>query len=180
MAGFRRRRGDIVYQGPGITVGSYRYDTPDGGTMTREVVHAHQGSVVVLPYTGTQVVLLRQFRAPVDAVIYELPAGKRDVEGEDPAAAARRECIEEAGLDPGRLTLLLTFFNTPGYSDEESWLYLAEDLTPVEANPQGPEELAAEVVELTLDEALGLVASGEIKDAKTIIGLYAVSRRLLA
>jgi ADP-ribose pyrophosphatase len=178
MVGFRRRRGSIVYRGPGITVGSYEYETPDGATMTREVVHAHDGSVVVLPYNGTGVVLLRQFRAAIDDVIYEAPAGKRDVAGEDPIDAARRECIEEAGLHPGRLSLLLTFYNSPGYSDEESWLYLAEDLTPVVADPQGPEESAAEVVELTLEDALARIGTGEIKDAKTIIALYAVSRRL--
>ncbi len=178
MAGFRRRRGGIVYRGPGVTVGSYSYDTPDGGTMTREVVHAHDGSVVVLPFTGTHVIVLRQFRAPIDAFIYEAPAGKRDVPGEDPADAARRECIEEVGLDPGKLTLLHRFYNSPGYSDEESWLYLAEDLTPAAASPQGPEESTAERVELTLEQAFELVASGEIKDAKTLIGLYAVSRRL--
>jgi ADP-ribose pyrophosphatase len=73
---------------------------------------------------------------------------------------------------------LHTFYNTPGYSDEESWLYLAEDLTPVATDPQGPEESAAEVVEVTVAQALDLVASGEIKDAKTIIGLYALARRL--
>lgn len=178
MGEFRRRAGSIVYRGPGITVGSYQYDTPDGDSMTREVVHAHEGSVVVLPYTGTHVVLLRQFRAPVDRVIFELPAGKRDIPGEDPVDAARRECIEEVGLRPGRLTLLHAFYNTPGYSDEESWLYLAEDLEPLETDPQGPEERAARVVEMTLAEALELVAAGDIKDAKTIIGLYAVSRRL--
>lgn len=178
MSGFRRRSGNIVYSGPGVTVGSYLYDTPDGQTMTREVVHAHDGSVVVLPYTGTHIVMLRQFRAPIDAVLWELPAGKRDVDGEDPAQTARRESVEEVGLEPGRLTLLLRFFNTPGYSDEESWLYLAEDLTDVETDPQGPEEKAAEVVELTMDEALGFVTSGEIKDAKTILGLYALARRL--
>jgi len=178
MAEFRRQAGGIVYRGTGVTVGSYQYDTPDGGTMTREVVHAHEGSVVVLPYTGTHVVLLQQFRAPVDRVIYELPAGKRDIPGEDPADAARRECVEEVGLRPGRLTLLHAFYNTPGYSDEESWLYLAEDLEPVETDPQGPEEMAARIVEMTVEEALDRVATGEIKDAKTIIGLYAVSRRL--
>ena len=178
MGEFRRRAGGIVYRGPGVTVGSYQYDTPDGGAMTREVVHAHDGSVVVLPFTGTHVVMLRQFRAPVDSVIFELPAGKRDVPDEDPADAARRECVEEVGLWPGRLTLLHAFYNSPGYSDEQSWLYLAEDLHPTETDPQGPEEVAAEVVEMTLDQALGLVAAGEIQDAKTIIGLYAVSRRL--
>ncbi|RZV47882.1 MAG: NUDIX hydrolase [Acidimicrobiia bacterium] len=178
MAGFRRRGGGIVHRGSGVTVGRYDYDTPDGGSMVREVVHAHDGSVVVLPFTGSTVILLRQFRAAVEAVIYESPAGKRDVAGEDPADTARRECIEEAGFEPGRLTLLHRFYNTPGYSDEESWLYLAEDLTAVPADPQGPEETAAEVVELALPEALGLVAAGEIKDAKTIIALYALSRRL--
>lgn len=177
MAGFRRQGGEIVYSGPGVTVGSYTYETPDGATMLREVVHAHDGSVVVLPYTGEEVVLLRQFRAPVDAVLYELPAGKRDVPGEDPAETARRECIEEVGLSPGRVTLLHTFYNSPGYSDERSWLYLAEDLTPVAARPQGPEESEAEIVHIALERAMELVATGEIQDAKTIIGLYAVSRR---
>jgi ADP-ribose pyrophosphatase len=178
MAGFRRRSGSIVHSGPGVTVGRYEYETPAGGSMIREIVHAHEGSVVVLPFTGTHVVLLRQFRAAVDAVIFESPAGKRDVPGEDPADTARRECIEEAGFEPGRLTLLHRFYNTPGYSDEESWLYLAEELTAVPADPQGPEEVAAEVVELTVPEALRLVDGGQIKDAKTIIGLYALSRRL--
>jgi ADP-ribose pyrophosphatase len=178
MAGFRRRGGGIVHRGPGVTVGRYEYDTPDGGSMIREVVHAFDGSVVVLPFTGAHVILLRQFRAAVDAVIFEAPAGKRDVPDEDPAETARRECVEEAGFEPGRLTLLHRFYNTPGYSDEESWLYLAEDLTPVPAEPQGPEETAAEVVEISLQDALGLVVAGEIKDAKTIIALYAVNRRL--
>ena len=178
MTGFRRQSGKIVYAGPGVTVGSYTYQTPDRGTMIREVVHAHDGSVVVLTYTGAGVVLVRQFRAPVGEVIWELPAGKRDVPGEDPAETARRECIEEVGLTPGRLTLLHTFYNSPGYSDERSWLYLAEDLTPVERDPQGAEERVAEVVEVPLDRALEMVGAGEIEDAKTIIGLYAVTRRL--
>ena len=178
MAGFRRQSGRIVYAGPGITVGSYVYETPDRSTMVREVVHAHDGSVVVLPYTGDQVVLVRQFRVPVGEELYELPAGKRDVPGEDPAETARRECVEEVGLSPGRLTLLHTFYNTPGYSDERSWLYLAEELTPVDRDPQGAEERTAEIVYLPLEQALEMVASGDIEDAKTIIGLYAVTRRL--
>lgn len=177
MTGFRRRDGEIVYRGPGVTVGRYTYDAPDGSSIVREVVHAHDGSVVVLPFTGDSVVMLRQFRAPVGAAIYELPAGKRDVPGEEPAVTARRECVEEVGLAPGKLTLLHTFYNTPGYSDERSWLYLAEDLEPVPARPQGPEEETAEVVTLTLEEAMELVAAGEIQDAKTIIGLYAVNGR---
>lgn len=177
MTEFRLRSGTIVYSGPGVTIASDEYDTPDGGRMIREYVRCHPGSVVVLPHTGSHVVMLRQFRAPVGEVVYELPAGKRDVAGEDPAETARRECIEEVGLLPGRLELLQVFYNSPGYSDEQTWLYLAEDLATVPSDPQGPEERAAEVVKLDLGEALDLVEAGAIKDAKTIIGLYAVQRR---
>ena len=56
MAGFRRRSGGVVHSGPGVTVGRYQYETPDGGSMVREIVHAHDGSVVVLPFTGTNVI----------------------------------------------------------------------------------------------------------------------------
>ena len=77
--------------------------------VDHQVVHAHDGSVVVLPFTGSNVILLRQFRAAVDGIIIEAPAGKRDVPGEDPADTARRECIEEAGFEPGRLTLIHRF-----------------------------------------------------------------------
>ena len=179
MEGFTRRRGEIVYEGRTISVGRYDYDTPDGGQMVREIVH-HMGSVSVIPWTGHEVVLLRQFRAPVGHWILEIPAGKRDVDGEDPLDTARRELIEEVGLTPGRLTLLHDFFNTPGFCDERSLLYLAEDLAGAVASPQGAEEQAAERVQMSLDEAQAAMDDGRIVDAKTIIGLYALVRRLQA
>lgn len=137
----------------------------------REVVH-HPGSVVVAPYQEGEIVLLRQYRPAVGEWLYELPAGKRDVPGEDPAVTAGRECEEEVGLAPGRLTLLARFYNSPGFLDEHSWLYLAEDLVPVPARPQGAEEAAAEVVHMPLERALQLADEGGIVDAKTLIGIY--------
>ena len=175
-AGFERVSAEVVFEGLAITVGRYRYETPSG-FMSREVVEA-PGSVVVLPWTGSQVVMLKQFRAAADDWIYELPAGKRDITGEPPETAATRECVEEVGLLPGSLKLLHVFYNSPGYTDERSWLYLAEDLKPVSARPQGPEESAAEVVHLSLETCFALADSGEIADAKTLIGLYAVAKRL--
>lgn len=145
--------------------------------MVREVVH-HMGSVSVVPWTGSQVVMLRQFRAPIERWIYEIPAGKRDIAGEDPVDTARRECIEEVGLNPGTLTLLHDFFNTPGFCDERSLLYLGEELAEVAFDPQGAEERAADIVFMDLEDALLAVVEGGIVDAKSIIGLYAVARRL--
>ena len=94
--------------------------------------------------------------------------------GEDPAETARRECVEEVGLLPGRLTLLHQAYTSPGFTDELTWVYLAEDLTRVPAAPQGIEEEGATTVSLTLEAALAALGDGEIRDAKTILGLYAL------
>ena len=124
MAGFTRRTSEIVYTGRTISVGRYEYETPSGASMVREIVH-HMGSVSVVPWTGSRVVLLRQYRAPVGDWIYEIPAGKRDVPGEDPIDTARRECIEEVGLSPDRLTLLHEF-----YSQSKNYAFWNEFVFP--------------------------------------------------
>lgn len=151
------------------------YRTPDGG-IVRELVR-HPGSVAVLPVRGSEAILLRQFRAPIERQMLEIPAGLRDRRGEDPEETARRECAEETGFQPGRLTILEKFFNSPGFADEYSWLYLGEDLEEVGSDPQGAEERAAEVVTLEWDEVRSLMSRGEIEDAKTLIALYAWGAR---
>lgn len=150
--------------------------TPDGWTV-RDVVR-HPGSVVVIPWDGERVHLLRQHRPAVGTELLELPAGKLDVPGEDPAAAARRECVEEVGLEPGRLTLLHTCFTSPGFTDERSSIYLAEELIPRSADPQGPEERAATVVSLTVGEIDAALRANAIHDATTLVGLQALLRTL--
>lgn len=150
--------------------------TPRGWSV-RDVVR-HPGSVVVIPWDGERVALIRQHRPAVGEKLLELPAGKLDRKGEDPEAAARRECVEEVGLAPGRVRLLHTCYTSPGFTDELSRIYLAEDLTPVAADPQGPEEESAEVVLMTIEEIERALGDDRLNDATTLVGLQALLREL--
>ena len=120
--------------------------------------------------------LISQHRVAVDENLLEIPAGKCDEPGESLRDTATRECEEEVGFRPGRLTHLQTFYTTPGFSDEVIHLFLAEQLEPVETRPAGIEEEQAEVVRLPIDEALRRVRGGDIRDAKTLIGLLALDK----
>ena len=177
MTGFTEVSRTTRFTGVVISVDEVDYTAPDGSTITREVVE-HMGAVVVVPFDGENVYLIRQFRAAVGQDLLELPAGKRDVPGEPPEETARRECIEEVGMEPASIDLLQTFWNSPGFCTEYSYLYLARELTPRPVNPQGVEEVAAEIVSMPASEAIALAASGEITDAKTLIGLYALEHWL--
>ena len=118
------------------------------------------------------------FIAAIDRDLLEIPAGKRDVPGEPPAETAARELREEVGLVAGSLTPLTEFFNTPGFSDEYSYAFLATDCTEVEMERQGAEEQHMDVVRLPLTDAVAQIASGTIDDAKTIIGILLAQLRL--
>jgi 8-oxo-dGDP phosphatase len=107
----------------------------------------------------------------------EIPAGMRDVADEPPELTAERELIEEAGLAPGRVEYLTEYYSAAGMTDSVLTLYLATDLTPVARDVQGPEESNMDVLQLPLSEAVEMVLSGEINDAKTVIGLLLVDRR---
>lgn len=153
-----------------------RYYVGPRGRLARREVIRHPGAVAVVPVIGDDVVLISQHRVAIDRDLLEIPAGKCDIAGEDPQETAIRECEEEVGYRPNRLKLLHTFFTTPGFTDEEIWLYLAEDLEPVRSRPQGIEEERAEVVRVPIAEALRMVRDGEIVDAKTLIGLMAIAK----
>lgn len=175
-AAFRLLGSRLVARGRFITLERRYYLGAEGNWSAREVVR-HPGSVAVVLWDGQRVYLLRQHRAAVGTTLLELPAGKLDVPGEVPALTAERESIEEAGLRPHRLTLLHTGYTSPGFTDEIISIYLGEELTAVPSSPQGPEEAAATVVALTLDEAAAALEDGEVRDAKTILGLCALLRR---
>jgi ADP-ribose pyrophosphatase len=177
---FRRIDEQRRYEGSLITVATATISGPDGATFEREIVH-HPGAVsmVALVDDGTAVLLVRQFRAAAGTELLELPAGKRDVSGEPPEETARRELEEEIGLRPGRLEPLARFYNSPGFSDEYSTVFLASELTPGRLDRQGHEERAMTVERVDLDEVPNLIASAEIRDAKTIIGLC-LTRHALA
>lgn len=146
---------------------------PDGRQFERVAIR-HPGAVGIVALDGDDILLIEQYRAPVDETILELPAGKLDVAGEDLGGAAVRELEEEIGYTAGRVDHLMTFYTGPGFTDELIHLYLGTELEPVPIRPHGVEEEASHVVRVPLDEIPDLIATGRIKDAKTIAGLQAV------
>lgn len=144
---------------------------PDGQRFERDVVH-HPGAVSVVALTDTdEVVMVRQYRAAVDRELLEIPAGKRDVDGEPVELTARRELVEEVGYEAGSLEILGQFFNSPGFCDEHSYVFIARDLRGTQSDVDGIEEHHMTVEHIPLERCRGLIASGEIVDAKTIIGV---------
>lgn len=176
-SGFRKVRERDIHNGRVVRLTESVFSTPGGGHITRDVVH-HRGAVAVVALEGDEVVLLRQYRTPVEAEVLEIPAGTRDIDDEDPAGTARRELVEEAGLACDSMEKLGTFLNSPGYCDELSHVYLATGLRPVPREPDGEEEEWMTVERVRLADALAMIDGGEIRDAKTIIGLLLTLRRL--
>ena len=176
-AGFRKGSERSIYRGRIIDVAIGEFFTPDGERLERELVH-HQGAVSVVPIVGDEVVLVRQYRPALDLELLEIPAGLRDVAGESAERTAERELAEEIGMHPGHLEHLCSFFNAAGFSDEKIEIFLATDLTPVPQDTQSAEEAHMTVERVRLDDVAGLIASGELCDAKSIIGLLlAIQRR---
>lgn len=154
---------------------------PDGQTAARDYIR-HVGSVAAVAIDDQErVVLVRQYRHPLRQVLWELPAGLRDVDGEDPALTAARELAEEAGLVAARWEPLLTLHNSPGYSSEQILIYLARELDGVDDGFEFErvfEESTMTTHLVPLDEALAMVDRGEITNATTVAGLLAAERRL--
>ena len=152
-------------------------DTINEGELTyqREVVH-HPGSAVIVPvHDDGTVVMVRQYRHPTVRYLLEVPAGTLS-DGERPDAGAARELEEELGLVADRLDKLVECFVSPGFLEEKMWIYLATGLSEGKARPDEDEVL--EIVRLPISDALEMITSGEIQDAKTIIGLMLAAPRV--
>jgi 8-oxo-dGTP pyrophosphatase MutT (NUDIX family) len=175
--GFAQLSETEVFKGHIITVTQGTFRGPDGSTFTRDIVR-HPGAVAVVALLGDDLVLVRQYRAPIDAALLELPAGIKDNHGEAPADTAQRELIEETGYRAGTIEPLIRFVNSAGFTDEEMEIFLATDLTEVGASLQGIEEQHMTVERVPLDRAPELIASGELRDAKSVIGVLVALRRL--
>lgn len=144
-------------------------------TYKREVVH-HTGSAVIIPvHDDGTVVLVRQYRHPAVRYLLEAPAGTL-ADGERPDAGAARELQEELGLTAARLEKLSEFFVSPGFLEEKMWVFLATDFT--EGNQKLDDDEFLDIVRLPITEALEMITSGEIQDAKTIIGLMLAAPRV--
>lgn len=171
MGSFRLRDEEAVYDGHVMRVVVGTFEGPDGDTFTRDIIR-HPGAVAVLPlHEDGTVTLVRQYRAPLDQLVLEIPAGIRDVEGEPTEETAARELAEEVGLQAGQLRHLVAFHNAPGMSDEVVHVYLATELQVVDADAQGPEEEAMTIERHHLDDLVEMVADGRLTDAKTVIAV---------
>ena len=182
MGEFRRVDEKKIHQGYIWHLATAEYEAPDGRRFHRDIVRS-PGAVGVVPLVfdaegNASVVVVSQYRPPYDEHVIEIPAGMRDVEGEDTAEVARRELVEEAGLDAGSLDYLGMIYPSPGMTDSVTTIYLATDCSPVPTQRHGPEEDFMEILHLPLGDALDKISTGEIRDAKTVTGLLMAERRL--
>lgn len=145
----------------------------DGTTVTRESVQ-HPGAVTILPILPDgRVCLIRNYRVAVNETLIELPAGTLEP-GEDAAVCAARELAEETGFRPGRIEKLAEFFMSPGILNERMHLFLATELVAGDAELEAGEQI--EPLIATCDEAMKWVRDGQIRDAKTLVGLLFYDR----
>lgn len=164
-----------IYDGRVVNL---RVDTvrlPGGRITSREIVE-HSGAVAIVALDEEQnVLLVKQFRAAVGETLLELPAGTLEA-GEEARACALRELREETGHAAQRIEELYVFYASPGFCNERIWLFLASGLEKCSQDTQADEII--EVVKLPLDRAMEMVASRQICDGKSVLGLMAVRARL--
>lgn len=163
--GDRRR----VFDGAIIHVDHLTAVLPNGKEALREIA-VHVGASAVIPVDADgNVYLVRQFRAPLEALTLEIPAGKLDYAGEDRLKAAKRELREETGFSAAKWVHLIDLATTPGFCNEVISIYLARELSAGEVDPDEDEFL--NVVKMPLREAVELAMKGELPDSKTVCGL---------
>jgi ADP-ribose pyrophosphatase len=164
-----------IFKGRIIKVRVDTVSLPDGGQSTREVVE-HAGAVgIVAVDNENNIIMVRQYRKPVEGVLLEIPAGTME-KGEEPLLCAQRELKEETGFTALHWEKILAYYSAPGFSDEYLHLYLASGLTGGEIELDGDEFV--ETVCLPLPEAFQMIFKGHIADGKSIIGIqYAVGWR---
>lgn len=163
-----------VFDGIILHIDHVQNRLPNGKIAAREVA-LHIGASAVLPVDDQgNVYLVRQFRAPIDRVLLEIPAGKLDVPDEDRLEAAKRELREETGFTAESWTHLTDTFTTPGFSSERISLYLARDLKPGPGSPDEDEFL--NLIRMPFRDALDMVMRGELPDAKSQIAICMAAR----
>jgi ADP-ribose diphosphatase len=167
----------VVYEGRVFSVDVGKRTFPDGREHDVAIVR-HRPSVVLIPFEDDgRVVLVRQYRAPIDRMTWEFPAGSLD-DGESAEAAALRECEEEIARVPARVERLGAWYPVPGYCDEEMIFFRVADLHP--PSPDSPhkpdDDEDIEACTVTIAQAQSMVARGEIVDLKTAFGLTLIER----
>ncbi|MCT4618690.1 MAG: NUDIX hydrolase [Marinisporobacter sp.] len=164
-------KSDQVFEGKMINL---RVDTvllPGEKRATREIVE-HPGAVAVVPITkDNKIIMVKQFRKPVERILLEIPAGKID-KNEEPLTCAKRELKEETGYESRDIKFLFSFYTSAGFSNEIIHLYVAKDLISGEACPDEDEYI--EIEYMKINELVKMIYDGKIKDSKTIMAILAV------
>jgi ADP-ribose pyrophosphatase len=163
-----------IYSGRVLRLEVDEVREPQGATGIREVVR-HRGSVAALPvHDDGRVVLVRQWRHPIGALMWELPAGLMNA-GESPAEGAARELEEETGLKAAHVEPIADFYTTPGFCDERMYVFRATGFTQVPPRPDDDEEI--EVKTCSLREAMEMIGDGQIREGKTLVALLLEAQR---
>lgn len=163
-------KSEKVYEGRIINVRVDTVELPGKKYCKREIVE-HPGAVGVIAITAdNEMILVKQFRKPVEGELLEIPAGKLEPL-EEPEICAMRELEEETGYTANSMEKLFEFYTTPGFSNEIMHIYMAGNLIEGKINPDEDEYI--EIVKVSIDDALEKIRNGEIKDAKTIIAILA-------
>jgi ADP-ribose pyrophosphatase len=164
-----------AFKGKRISLYTPEFISKTGKPHTNEII-VHPGAVVILPFLdATTILLIKNYRAAVDQYLFELPAGTLE-ENEPPLKTAHRELVEETGYTAKIMENALDFYSTPGFTNELLHAYIAKDLTLIGQNLEDSEDI--QVFPTLYSDALEMIRSGEIMDAKTILLLLFASTRL--
>ncbi len=170
---------EILHKGVVFDLIVDHIEYPSGNGLVREVAKHPGGAVIVPVLENGEVLMIRQFRYPIQKTICELPAGKLNP-GEDPENCARRELEEETGYKANHFEKLTAFYTTPGFCTEQLHIYMATDLIELTAGQkleEGEESISLQRVPFR--QAMDMIREGEIVDGKTIVGLFLAQRDIM-
>lgn len=174
-SGFLRSSEETLFSWRAWRLVRASFVSPDGEVFERSFVRS-PGAVAVVAVSAGHVALLRQYRPTLDRVFWEIPAGMRDLEGEDAMAAARRELSEETGASGGTWRELATIVQAPGLTDAGMTIFFADDVVRGEPRPEGPEERAMTLHWVPCAEAVSMVDDGRIVNSTAVVGLLTAER----